>query len=344
MSLALLDLARLTGAKIHGDDSILLTGIAEPNKAQSGEMCFISELKRASELAESKASVAVLPEQLVDQFTGTVLVHNNPYYVYAKASQFFSAYPPAIRTIHPSAVIDPSATLGENLSIAANVVIAANVNIAKGCVIEPNTVIYDNCQLGENCLLRSHVVLHEGTRLGNNVRIHSGAVIGDDGFGFAPNGESWERIEQSGSVWIGDDVDIGAKTTIDRAALGKTYIGNGVKIDNQVHIAHGVTIGDNTVIAGCTGVAGGTVIGESCKIGAACGIGGHIELAKNVTVMGMTRVIRSLKTEGEAYMSGTGVSKAGLWRRNAIRFSQLNDMSRTLKNLQKRLAKLTGEG
>ena len=343
-SLALLEIAQLTGARIHGDKAIILTGIAEPALAKEGELCFISDPKRVAELADSKASVAVLPEHLVDQFQGTVLVHSNPYYVYAKASQFFSAYPQAIRSIHPSAVIDPSATLGKNLSIAANVVIAANVRIADGCVIEPNTVIYDNCQLGENSLLRSHVVLHEGTRLGINVRIHSGAVIGDDGFGFAPNGDHWERIEQSGSVWIGDNVDIGAKTTIDRAALGQTHIGDGVKIDNQVHIAHGVKIGNNTVIAGCTGIAGGTTIGENCKIGAACGIGGHIQLANNVTVMGMTRVIRSLKTEGEAYMSGTGVSKASLWRRNAIRFSQLNTMSRAVKDLQKQLAKLIGEG
>ncbi|MCK5727000.1 MAG: UDP-3-O-(3-hydroxymyristoyl)glucosamine N-acyltransferase [Thiotrichaceae bacterium] len=343
MSLSLLELAHLTGGEIRGDDTIILTGIAAPNKAIMGEMCFITDPKRIPELADSKASVAVLPEKLANHFKGTILLHENPYYVYAKASQFFSPYPNALRKIHPSAMIDSSATLGNNLSIAANVVIGAEVVIGDHCVIGANTVIDDHCQLGEHCILRSHVVLHTGTQMGMNGRIHSGAIIGDDGFGFAPHNKKWERIEQLGSVWMGDNVDIGTNTTIDRAALGVTHIGHGVKIDNQVQIGHGVHIGDNTVIAACTAIAGGTLLGEGCKIGGACGISGHITLANRVTVMGMTRVIRSLKTEGEVYMSGTGISKVSVWRRNAIRFSQLNDMSRTLKDLQKRLIQLVND-
>ncbi len=341
MSVSLKELANKTKATIHGDAAMIIQGVASPDKAITGDLCFISDNKWLTSLDQCKASVVVLKPEFEGSFSGTVLLHENPYYVYAVVSQYFSPYPKVQRTLHPTAVIHETATIGEHVSIAANVVIEQDVTIANDCIIGAGTVIASNTTLGESCHLRANVTLHSHTNIGQRCIIHSGVVIGDDGFGFAPHNDKWERIEQMGNVRIGDDVEIGANSTIDRAAIDSTIISNGVKIDNLVQIGHNVKIGENSIIVACCGIGGSTTIGKNCKIGGAVGMAGHLEVADGVMITGMSQITSSLTKPGASYSSGTGTTETGLWRRNIVRFKQLNDMARTVKDLEKTIKKLT---
>ena len=340
MSVTLKELAEKTNGIIKGDESCLIEGVSSPDKANKGDLCFITDPKWLAALEGCNASVVVLKDEHKDYFKGTVLVHENPYYVYAVVSQYFSPYPAVERSIHPSAVIHETTMIGNNVSIAANVVIEQNVTLADDCVIGAGSVIGSSSSLGVACQLRANVTLHANTQLGERCIIHSGVVVGDDGFGFAPDNDQWQRIEQMGNVVIGNDVEIGANSTIDRAAINSTVIHNGVKIDNLVQIGHNVIIGENTIIVACCGIGGSTVIGKNCKIGGAVGMAGHLEVADGVMITGMSQVTGSLVKPGASYSSGTGVSETGLWRRNIVRFKQLNEMAKTVKKLDKHMQQI----
>ncbi len=341
MSISLKELANKTQATIHGDEAMVIQGIAPPDKAGIGDLCFISDHKWLPLLDKCKASVVVLKPEHKDRFAGTVLLHDNPYYVYAVVSRYFSPYLLAPRTIHPTAIIHETAIIGDHVSIAANVVIEQNVAINNHCIIGAGTIIASDTTLGESCHLRANVTIHAHTKIGQRCMVHSGVVIGDDGFGFAPHHDQWERIEQMGNVCIGDDVEIGANSTIDRAAIDSTVIANGVKIDNLVQIGHNVKIGENSIIVACCGIGGSTTIGKNCKIGGAVGMAGHLEIADGVSVTGMSQITSSLTKPGASYSSGTGTTETGLWRRNIVRFKQLNEMARTIKNLEKTIKQLS---
>ena len=343
MSVTLQELAKKTNAAIYppSEAEYLITGIASPDKAASGDLSFISDPKWLPLLKACKASVLVLKPEHRDAFEGTVLIHEDPYYVYAVASQYFSAYPPVKRVIHPSAIIHETAVLGNNLAIAPHVVIEKGVVIGDDCIIGAGSVIASDTTIGEACHIRANVTLHTDTVVGNRCVIHSGVVIGDDGFGFAPYADRWERIEQMGNVRIGNDVEIGANSTIDRAAINSTIIADGVKIDNLVQIGHNVKIGDNSIIVACCGIGGSTIIGKNCKIGGAVGMAGHLTVADGVMITGMSQVTSSLTKPGASYSSGTGTTETGLWRRNIVRFKQLNEIAKTVKSLEKKIRKLT---
>jgi UDP-3-O-[3-hydroxymyristoyl] glucosamine N-acyltransferase len=197
--------------------------------------------------------------------------------------------------------------------------------------------------IGEGGWLAPRVTLYHDVRIGKRVVIQSGAVIGGEGFGFANEKGVWQKIAQLGGVLIGDDVEIGANTTIDRGALADTLIGNGVKLDNQIMIAHNVQVGDNTAMAGCAGISGSTKIGKNCMIAGGVGMVGHIEVCDGVFVTGMTMVTRSI-TEPGSYSSGTAMQPAGEWRKSAARIRQLDDMARRLQQLEKQLAAVTSSG
>ena len=340
MTVTLKELAKKTEGIIKGDEACFIKGIASPNNAISGDLCFIADSKWLPQLKDCKASVVVLKPEHEGEFTGTVLLHDDPYYVYAVVSQYFSPYPKVDRSIHSTAIIHESAVIGDDVSIAANVVIEQNVKIADNCTIGAGCVISCGTTLGSSCNLRTNITLHAHTEIGERCIIHSGVVIGDDGFGFAPHGKQWERIEQMGNVCIGDDVEIGANTTVDRGAINATSIGDGVKIDNLVQIGHNVIIGENTVVVACCGIGGSTTIGKNCKIAGAVGMAGHLEVADDVIVTGMSQVTGSLLKSGASYSSGTGTSETAVWRKNVVRFKHLNELARTVKSLEKKIKEL----
>ncbi len=210
-------------------------------------------------------------------------------------------------------------------------------------MIGAGSVIGEDSRIGEYCRIYSRVTLYHGIRLGDRVIIHSGAVIGADGFGLAHDGQQWIKIPQIGRVIVGDDVEIGANTTIDRGALQDTVIGQGVKIDNLVQIGHNVKIGDHTAMAGCVGIAGSTEIGRHCMIGGSASISGHLEIANGVILTGTSVVGQSISEPG-VYSSGIGVQKNSLWRRNTLRFHQLDDMAKRLRHLEKKFGEESRDG
>jgi UDP-3-O-[3-hydroxymyristoyl] glucosamine N-acyltransferase len=219
-------------------------------------------------------------------------------------------------------------------------VIESGVRIAAGVTLGAHSVIGARSQIGEGGWLAPRVTLYHDVCIGRRVVIQSGAVIGGEGFGFANEKGVWQKIAQIGGVSIGDDVEIGANTTIDRGALADTIIGNGVKLDNQIMIAHNVQIGDHTAMAGCVGISGSTKIGKHCMIAGGVGMVGHIEVCDQVFVTGMTMVTRSI-TEPGAYSSGTAMQPAAEWKKSVARLRQLDDMARRLQQVEKRLAAVT---
>jgi UDP-3-O-[3-hydroxymyristoyl] glucosamine N-acyltransferase len=268
------------------------------------------------------------------------LVVKDPYVAFAKIAQLLDSTPAAAynrgqnTVIDPTAIVPDSVAIGPNVVICAGVVLGENVQIGAGCFIGEQTQIADGCKIWPN------VTFYHAVRMGKNCLVHSGAVIGADGFGFANEAGRWLKIPQVGAVIIGDDTEIGANTTIDRGALGDTVIGNNVILDNQVQIAHNVQIGDHTAIAGCTVVAGSTKVGRYCVIGGACAINGHMEICDGVQITGMSMIIKSI-TEKGVYSSGTPASTNLEWRKNSVRFRQLDQMHQKLRVLEQQIAALS---
>ena len=329
------DIAEAIGATFEGDESKCITTVAPIDQAEQGELTFITNPKYASQLALCKATALIAsPKMDVSKFSGEVLLHANPYLAYAKTMQFLYPEPESDSSIHPTSVIASDVTIGDKVSVGANVVIEAGTVIGDGVVIGAGSVIGENCKLSQQVRLMANVTLYSGVQIGERTRLHSGCVIGADGFGYAPDNKVWHKIPQVGSVVIGSDTEIGANTTVDRGALNDTIIGNGVILDNQIQVGHNVNIGDHTAMAGASIVAGSTVIGKHCQIGGGACIGGHIELADDVIITGMSMVVGSIKEAG-VYSSGVPVTDNKRWRRNAIRFTQLDEMARNVRDLQK---------
>jgi UDP-3-O-[3-hydroxymyristoyl] glucosamine N-acyltransferase len=338
------ELAKLTESKVQGDKGCMLKGVASLDDAGSGDVSFVSNPKYKAQLSSSNASVVILTSELAESYKGNALVNDDPYLTFAKTVKLFHSHKNTNQaSIHPSAVISESANIEHDVSIAANVVIDENVTIKKGVVIGAGSYIGKNSVIAKNVQLYSNVTLYSETEIGAQSIIHSGAVIGADGFGYAPQKDkSWYKILQVGKVVIGADVEIGANTTIDRAALGSTIIGDGVKLDNQIQIGHNTKIGEHTAIAAGTLIAGSTTIGKYCQIAGAVAIAGHLNIVDNVIITGKSMVIKSIDKAG-VYSSGIAADENKKWRRNAIRFSQLDDMAKTIKQLESKLASLTTE-
>ena len=236
--------------------------------------------------------------------------------------------------MHPSAVVDPAATLGERVEVGPNAVIGAGVTLGDDVIIGPGCVVGADTTIGAGSRLHANVTVCHGVVIGARAILHSGCVIGGDGFGFAHDGARWHKIAQLGGVVLGDDVEVGSCSSIDRGALGDTLIGNDVKIDSQVQIAHNVQIGDHSALAGCVGIAGSTKVGKHCMLGGGVGLSGHLTLCDGVQVTGMSLVTNSISEPG-VYSSGTGAMKNAQWRKNAVRFKQLDDIAKRLVRLEK---------
>lgn len=333
-NLTLAALAAHLGAQLDSFDDKIINGIRGLHDATPSHISFYTNRAYRKALKQTQAAAVILaPRDQADCPVPTLMM-DNPYLGYAKAAALFQKVQPFQAFIHPSAVIDPSAKISPNARIDANVVIDRNTQLDDFIHISAGCVIGKNVRIGEKTLIYPNVTIYDDVFIGKNVIIHAGAVIGADGFGLAHSSEGWVKIPQLGGVEIGDDVEIGANTTIDRGALGNTVIGNGVKLDNQIQIAHNVHIGDHTAIAGCVGIAGSTKIGKHCLIGGGVGIAGHIEVVDNVQITGGSIVIQSILEAG-MYSSGVPLQNNKDWHKNFLRFKDLDDMARRLRRLEK---------
>ena len=344
-SYSLGSLADLLGLTFEGNPETLVSGLATLSSASEDQLSFYHNTLYFSDLQKTRAAAVILSPVAAADCPVPVLLSDNPYVAYAKASRLFEpdrlvGTNREISTgIHSSASIDASATIGKEVSIAANVVIEADVCIEEGCIIGANSVIGRGSSVGKNSLIYPSVTFYPDVQLGERGIIHSGVVIGSDGFGFAKDGQVQVKIAQLGGVLIGDDVEIGAGSTIDRGALEDTVIGHGVKIDNQVQIAHNVRIGENTVICGCSAVAGSSTIGKNCIIAGAVGIINHITIVDEVTVTAMSLVNKSISEKG-TYSSGTGLSDTTKWKKNIVHFRQLDTLNDRVKLMERHFKNL----
>lgn len=332
--LTLGEVAARLGLELVGDPDTSVEGLASLASASSQDLTFITSRKRLPALKSTSAVAVILkPEWRLD-CPVACLIAEDPYLAYARASRLFDRRATPERRVHPTAHIATGVMLGKSVSIGPGVVIEAGVCIADEVVVEAGVFIGEGTRIGARSHLYPHVVMYHGVRVGEDCRIHAGAVIGADGFGYALGPDGWEKIAQLGGVWLGDRVEVGACSTIDRGALDDTVIGDGVIIDNQVQIAHNCRVGKNTAIAGCVGIAGSTTIGENCTLAGAVGVSGHLEICDNVHLTGQARVTRSITVPG-SYSSGTTLAPTREWARNALRFAQLDTLEGRLSTLEK---------
>lgn len=330
------EITKFLNAECIGNSSKIITAIAPLSQAKGSEITFLEQEGYLPELANTQAAAVILRKKHQEYCPVDCLVVDNPYLAYAKLSHCFNDLAQHKQGIHPTAIISPSARLGKNIYIGPYAVIEDNVIIEDGVSIGAHTFIGEQCYIGEGSYLAPRVTLYSKVVLGKRNTIHSGAVLGADGFGYALGNKQWHKIAQLGSVRLGDDVDVGANTTIDRGALIDTVIEEGVKLDNQIQIAHNVHIGAHSVVAGCVGIAGSTKIGKFCRIGGGACINGHIEIADNVAITGMTMVTQSIKEAG-IYSSGLPARSNLEWRKNIARFQKLDQFVRQLQQLLNKL-------
>lgn len=338
--LSLAAIAEIVDARLVGNPDQLIGGLATLQDAGPHQLSFLSSSQYRKHLGSTGAGAVLLTEADAEGFPGNALIVGNPYVAYARLSHRFDPKPVATPGIHPSAVVDADAVIDPAASIGPGAVISSGAQVGAGTVVGAQCFIGARSVIGCDGWIAPRVSIYHDVHIGDRVVIQSGAVLGSEGFGFANDGGRWEKIAQIGGVTVGDDAEIGANTTIDRGALADTRIGNGVKLDNQIHIAHNVHIGDHTAIAACVGISGSTRIGRHCTIAGGVGMVGHIEICDNVFITGMTMVTRSI-TEAGAYSSGTAMQPAVEWRKSVARFRQLDSLAKKVQKLEKELLAVT---
>jgi UDP-3-O-[3-hydroxymyristoyl] glucosamine N-acyltransferase len=321
MRITVADIVARLGGECVGDATLLIDGIATLEAATPASIGFLANPRYRAQLATTHAACVIVAPALRDEAArrGAVIVTADPYAYYARLSQWWAEYlrPAAQRGIHPSAVVDPGAVVDSSASIGPLTSIGSGASIGANTRIGARVVVADGCHIGERCI------------------VHPGAVIGADGFGFAPVAGCWEKIEQLGGVRIGNDVEIGANTCIDRGAIGDTVIEDGVKLDNLVQIGHNVRIGAHTAIAGCSGVAGSARIGAHCTLGGGANVLGHLELADHVHVSAVTTITRSIREPGH-YSGMFPFDDNATWEKNAATLRQLHALRGRLRALEKK--------
>jgi len=339
MSITAGELARLIDAEIVGDAGLALDGVATLDEAGETDVAFLTNPAYRKHLATTRAGAVILAEAPAEG-NSTYLVSSDPRNAFVKALRYFHPAPPKPDPgIHPSAVVGEGVQLGEGVSIGPQCVVEDGVVIGDGTVLRAMVFVGRNVRIGNNCLFHSRVSIREGCILGNQVTIQDGAVIGSDGFGFAPGQEGYATIPQVGIVEIGDHVDIGANTTIDRATLTRTVIRKGVKLDNLIQIAHNVEVGENTVMAAQVGVAGSTTIGSNSMFGGQVGVSGHISLCDGLIVAAQSGVTsdpkRVERKGGVKIIGGTPARGIEEWRRIEASLSRLPDLIKRVRSLDK---------
>lgn len=335
--LSLRQLADALGLRYQGSDELPIRGVASLTSAGVGDLCFLQALKHRRALGTSRCSAVIVPCDFTPE-TGdgdhAWLFSDHPQRDFLRAIDCLGVDPPRPAAgIHPSAVVADSARIGRGVSIGPLVVIGEGVDIGDDSVIGAGCIIEEQVRVGRRCLLHPRVTLCHRTVIGDDCILHSGAVIGADGFGLVLDQGRWIKVPQLGRVVIGEQVEIGANTTIDRGALDDTVIEDGVKLDNQIQVAHNVRIGKNTAIAAGTAIAGSTRIGRDCRISGVVGIVGHIEIADGSTVTAQSLVTRSIREPG-VWSSGTPLMENRQWLRANARYKQLDTLAERLQRLE----------
>jgi UDP-3-O-[3-hydroxymyristoyl] glucosamine N-acyltransferase len=334
--ITLSDLAKQTGATLHGDGAVRIIAVGSLTDASDGEISFLADKIHRAALAETSAAAVIISADDLAACPTNALVSDNPHLTYAKVADLLFPFPAYKGGVHPTATVDESADIAPTAWIGPGAIVGAEVEIGPDVYIGPGTVIEPNCFIGKASRLIARVTLCRGTRLGQRVQINPGAVLGSDGFGFAKDGVQWVKVPQLGIVEVGDDVEIGANVAIDRGAIGNTIIGDRVKLDNLIHMAHNVEIGDDTAIAGCVGFAGSTKVGKGCTMGGMCSINGHLEIGDNVHFTGRSMVTRSYKETG-VYSGGLPAMPNADWLKVIAHLKRIETLSRRVGELEKRL-------
>lgn len=314
-------------AQIH------INKVAPLDEAQTGDITFLNDKKYLSKLPECNASVVILTEALARDYAGAALVMKDPYVGFALAAQQLDPTPRPLYGIHPSAVIDDTVQVGANANIGPNVVIEAGAIIGEDVTIGPGCVIGVNAVIGSGSHIHANVTIYHSCQLGQKVAVLSGTVIGPDGFGYANDAGTWRKIPQTGRVIIGDNSEIGALCTIDRGSLADTVIEHNVIIDDQVHIAHNCQIGSGSCLCGAVAMAGSVKIGKNVIVAGTVAINGHITICDNVQITGNTMVTSDI-TEPGVYSSGMPHAPYNEWRRNSVRYKQLDQLAKRVKALE----------
>lgn len=338
-SYTLKELAEQVGGAIRGNADVVVSSIAPLDRASTNQLTFISNVKYRPYLSQAQAGVLVVSEADVEfcAENANLLIVQNPYVAYAILAQYMDTTPKAAADIAPSAVISETASLGENVSIGANAVIEDGAVICDNAVIGAGCFIGKNAKIGRNTQLWANVSIYHEVQIGDDCLIQSGAVIGSDGFGYANERGKWIKIPQTGRVVIGNRVEIGACTCIDRGALDDTVIEDNVIIDNLCQIAHNVHIGTGTAVAGGVIMAGSLKVGRYCQIGGASVINGHMEICDQAIITGMSMIMQPI-TEKGIYSSGIPAQPNKEWRKTAALTMGIDKMNKRLKVLEKKLA------
>lgn len=328
--LSLGELAVRFGCILKGNPDLRVSRVAALESADAASVTFLANPRYRRYLQQTKAGVVVLDPKLADACPVNALLAKNPYATYARIAALLYPPPAAPPGRHATAVVDASAQIESSASIGPHAVIGERVKIGARAVIGPGCVVMDDVTIGADTRLTANVTLCSGVIVGDRCLFHPSVVIGADGFGLAPDQGEWLKVPQVGTVRIGNDVEIGASTTIDRGAIDDTVIGNGVKMDNQIQIGHNVHIGDHTAIAGCAGISGSATIGKRCMIGGMVGIAGHLSICDDVVLTGKSFVSSSIRKPGY-YSSGIPVDETTRFRKNAARFQHLDEFVREVR-------------
>lgn len=329
-------LAEKTHATLQGSPDIEISGVGTISNAKAGEISFVADIKYRHHLALTQASAVIIPPSEVGNCPVAALVCEHPKYVFAMVTQLLYPHQKLEPMQHPTAVvgeecsIDPQSYIGPHCVIGNRVKIGANVILQAGCYVG------DDCEIQDGTVLYPHVTIYQGCRIGRDCVFHAGVVIGADGFGYVKNNERWLKVPQVAAVKIGDRVEIGANTTIDRGAIEDTEIGSDIILDNLIQIGHNVKLGQGTAISALTGIAGSTTVGKHCMIGGASAINGHIALGDYVNIVGSSNVPQSISQPG-TYASAVTVTDMKTWKKNIVRFHQLNDLAMRLKEVENKL-------
>lgn len=328
--------------RVEGDENITVNTFAKIEEGRNGAISFLSNPKYKHFIYDTKSSIVLVDEDLeLERPTKATLIRvDNAYESVAKLLQLYESMKPKKVGIDSLAFISSKAKIGKDCYVGAFAYIGDGVEIGDGCLIYPHATIAENTKLGNGCIIYPNVSIYHGCKIGNNVTIHSGSVIGADGFGFAPSTNGYDKIPQIGIVTIEDNVEIGANTCIDRSTMGSTYIHKGVKLDNLIQVAHNVEIGENTVMAAQGGIAGSTKVGEWCMFGGQVGMAGHISVADHTNVGAQAGINSSVKKSGTTIIGSPAWDAKGFMKSAAI-FRKLSDMYKQLNDLQRKVEELS---
>jgi UDP-3-O-[3-hydroxymyristoyl] glucosamine N-acyltransferase len=321
------ELAVRFGLGLRGDPGLNVSRVATLSHAEAGSISFLANTRYRRQMESTRATAVLVGPENAAGCPVAALIDPNPYLAYARIAELLHPQAAAEAGIHPSAVVSMSARIADSASVGPLTVIEDDVEIGERVFLGPGCIVQRGARVGADSRMLARVNVCAGVRIGRRCIVHAGAVIGADGFGFAPDAGTWVKVPQVGSVQIGDDVEIGANTTIDRGAIDDTVVEDGVKLDNQIQVGHNVTIGAHTAIAGCVGISGSTTIGRRCMIGGGVGIAGHLTIADDVVVTGCSLVSASIRHAG-SYSSGMPTVETRMWRRMVARLRRLDAKER----------------